>query len=240
MNAPHSQPTRGRRGEDRRREIVQAAREVFSARGYGDASMAAIAEKVGVVEGALYKHFGSKRELLLEAARAHLAPNVAATREELAGISGVRNRVRFVVWRHLKEFVDDPGMCRLIIQEIRPYDDYRGSALHEVIRESTRLLERVLVEAEHAGELRPGVPTAVVRDLVYGGIEHLAFRVLSGRGTVDADLIADQITDLVLGGVEGASKPGSDGRLEAQIRRLERVVEELSATAKQKGSRHGT
>ena len=62
---------RARRGADTRREILVVARRMFGERGFGRTSMSDIAAEVGVVEGALYKHFPGKRELLLEAARAH-------------------------------------------------------------------------------------------------------------------------------------------------------------------------
>jgi AcrR family transcriptional regulator len=201
---------------------------VFGEKGFEQASMAEIAARVGVVEGALYKHFPSKRELLFEAVRDHLEPRFQATAEQLAGVRGTRNRLRFVIWRHLREFVDDPGMCRLIIQEIRPYGDYRGSALRDLIRENTTLLSTVLAEAQASGELRAGVRPAVVRDLVYGGIEHLAFRVLAGLGAIDADALADEVTDLVLVGVDGGRETRAEEeneRLRAQIDRLEALLD---------------
>jgi AcrR family transcriptional regulator len=227
MKASASSPSpKRRRGDDRRRAILAAASAVFSEKGFRDGSMAEIAAKVGVVEGALYKHFPSKRELLYEAVHEHLAPRFASTERELAAISGVRNRVRFLVFRHLREFVEAPGICRLIIHDIRPYEDYQGSALRELIRENTALLSSVLSEASLRGELRRGVSAAIVRDLVYGGIEHLAFRVLAGRGTVDAEAIADQVTDLVLGGV--LETPNETPALSAELDRLARLVDSLS------------
>ena len=222
--------TRPRRGPARRQAILAAARAVFEEKGYAPASMAEIAERVGVVEGALYRHFGGKRALLLDAVRDHFEPRFRETAEGLVGIRGTRNRLRFLVWRHLREFVDAPGLCRLIIQEIRPSEDYPGSALRELIRENTMLLSTVLAEAERDGELRPGVQPGIVRDLVYGGIEHLAFRALAGKGTLDADALADAVTDLVLGGVAGegarrTARADSEGhRLERQIDRLETLV----------------
>src|SRR5258708_14339969 len=97
---PHLLPRR-RRGEDRRCAIIEAACGGFSEKGFAASSMAEIAAKVGVVEGALYKHFPSKRELLHQAVHGYLAPRFEATKRDLAGISGARNRVRFLVFRHM-------------------------------------------------------------------------------------------------------------------------------------------
>jgi TetR/AcrR family transcriptional regulator len=50
-------------GEQRRSEILAAAREVFATSGLGGARTSQIAEAAGVAESMLYKHFASKREL---------------------------------------------------------------------------------------------------------------------------------------------------------------------------------
>ena len=226
MTALQTKP-RQRRGEDRRRAILDAACAVFSEKGFPASSMAEIAARVGVVEGALYKHFSSKRELLYQAVHEYLAPRFEATKRGLAGISGVRNQVRFLVFRHMREFVDAPGICRLIINEIRPAEDYQGSALHALFRDNSSLLSSVLADAKRRGEVRRGVKPEILRDLIYGGAEHLAFRVLAGRGTVDAEAIADQVTDLVLSGVLEEKRDEPCRQLSSELDRLERLVNGL-------------
>lgn len=46
---------------EREREILAAARAVFSEKGYADGSVAEIARRVGVVEGTVYTYFDTKR-----------------------------------------------------------------------------------------------------------------------------------------------------------------------------------
>ena len=66
MSSP-SQPAAGRRrrlSAPERREIIErAATEVFAERGYGGASMDAIARRSGVTVPVVYDHFASKLEL---------------------------------------------------------------------------------------------------------------------------------------------------------------------------------
>ena len=54
---------------ERRQQLLDVALDVFSRRGYHDASMNDIAEAAGVTKPVLYQHFGSKRELYLELLR---------------------------------------------------------------------------------------------------------------------------------------------------------------------------
>ncbi|MFE5185700.1 TetR/AcrR family transcriptional regulator [Streptomyces sp. NPDC056628] len=53
------------RGEERRGEIVRAALEVIAERGYRGASLAAVAERVGLTQQGLMHHFPSKDALLV-------------------------------------------------------------------------------------------------------------------------------------------------------------------------------
>ncbi len=56
---------RAARGEDRRARIVQAALEVIAERGYRGASLAAVAERVGITQQGLLHHFPTKEALLI-------------------------------------------------------------------------------------------------------------------------------------------------------------------------------
>ncbi|WP_320781925.1 TetR/AcrR family transcriptional regulator [Streptomyces sp. CRN 30] len=53
------------RSEERRAEIVRAALEVIAERGYRGASMAAVAERVGLTQQGLLHHFPTKDALLV-------------------------------------------------------------------------------------------------------------------------------------------------------------------------------
>ena len=50
--------------EDTRREIVEAARRLFTEQGYGKTTMAAIAREAGVAAETVYASFGNKRAIL--------------------------------------------------------------------------------------------------------------------------------------------------------------------------------
>lgn len=62
-------PRRRLRPEQRRAEILDAALEVFAERGYRGASLAAVADKVGLTQQGLLHYFPSKDALLIEVLR---------------------------------------------------------------------------------------------------------------------------------------------------------------------------
>lgn len=61
--ASAGRPTRRRAAPEVRRLIVEAARQLFVARGYAKTRMKDVAERAGVTEQAIYRHFGSKSGL---------------------------------------------------------------------------------------------------------------------------------------------------------------------------------
>jgi AcrR family transcriptional regulator len=221
--------------ERREHDILAAARAVFCERGYAEAGVAEIAARAQVVEGTIYKYFESKRVLLERVLEGWYEGLLADYARHLPGIRGTRARLRYVIWRHLRTVRDDTPLARLVFLEGRAHDDYPASALYALNRRYTGLLGSVLAEGVAAGELRTDVPARVVRDMVYGGLEHLSWRHLTGRGRLDIDREADDMLRLLWDGVAAPSGDGIEAAasgVQAQLRRLERVADRLEAVAR--------
>jgi AcrR family transcriptional regulator len=227
-------PTRLPR-ERRERDILAAARAVFCERGYAEAGVAEIAARAQVVEGTLYKYFDSKRVLLERVLEGWYEGLLADYARHLPGIRGTRARLRYMIWRHLRTVRDDTPLARLVFLEVRAHDDYAGSTLYALNRRYTGLLGSVLSDGIAAGELRADVPARVVRDMVYGGLEHLSWRHLTGRGRLDIDREADDMLRLLW---DGIAAPGHQAAapewaaLQAQVLRLERAADRLEARSR--------
>ena len=182
-------------------EILAAAREVFLDKGFERSSVAEIAARVGVVEGLVYTYFPTKRDLLNEVLRGMYVPLIQDIEAGFSRIHGLRSRLRFLIWRHLRVYVEEPGLSRIVLHEVRTGPEYFKSVLHDLHVQYTAFLMRTVREAEHDGELPPGTDAEMVRSMVYGGIEHRMWATLFGRGSVDVEATADSYTELVLRGL---------------------------------------
>ena len=217
--------------ERRVHDILGAARAVFREHGYADAAVSEIAARAEVVEGTIYKYFESKRELLVRVLEGWYEGVLADYARELPGIRGPQARLRYVIWRHLRAVRDDPQLSRLMFLEVRAHEDYPRSTLYALNRRYTALLTGVLAEGAAAGEMRADAPARVVRDLVYGGVEHLTWRYVSGRGRLDVDRETDDLLrvlweGIAAPGVRGAAATGA-ASLQRQVLRLERIADRL-------------
>jgi TetR/AcrR family fatty acid metabolism transcriptional regulator len=213
--------------ERRVADIMVAAREVFREKGYEDAPMSDIAERANVVEGSIYRYFENKRDLLVKVIEDWYKSMLADYDLQLSGIRGTRNRLRFMVWRHLKTIHEEPALCDLMFQFLRTGRDYSHTTVFELNRQYTRRTLDIIKEGIAAGELRDDVALRLVRDMIYGCIEHHTWAYLRGEGEFNPDVTADSIVDLVLSGLKIRDKeqgPDLADRLERAIGRLERMA----------------
>lgn len=215
--------------EQRVDEILESARQVFCDKGYEAAAVSEIAARIGVVEGTVYKYFATKRDLLLKVIEHWYEEMFGDYARDLAGVKEARARLRLLVWRHLRSVREYPQLCRLMFREVRADQDYPGSAVHALNRRYTQLLVEVLEQGVAAGEFRRDLPLALLRDLVYGGIEHHAWNYMCGRGGFDIDLIAEQLTGLLC---EGIAMPGGGSEpLRREARRLSQILDRMEREA---------
>lgn len=213
--------------ERRVADIMAAARDVFREKGYEDAPMSDIAERANVVEGSIYRYFENKRDLLVKVIEDWYEAMLADYDQQLSGIGGTRNRLRFMIWRHLKTIHEEPALCDLMFQFLRTGRDYSHTTVYELNKQYTRRTLDIIKEGIAAGELRGDVALRLVRDMIYGCIEHHTWAYLRGEGQFDPDATADAIVDLVLSGLQvrrATQSPDLADRLEKAIDRLESLA----------------
>lgn len=198
MTAPaYSRLPRERRVAD----IMKAAREVFDAHGYADASVAEIAERAGVVEGSVYRYFENKRALLVEVVERWYEELLSDYDEHVSVITGTWDRLRYLVWKHLSTVEKEPMLVKLVFEELRPGKDYRHTDVFELNRAYTRRTLDILREGVARGEIRSDVSLAMARDMIYGGVEHHTWAYVRGEGTFDPVTAADSIIDILRSGI---------------------------------------
>jgi AcrR family transcriptional regulator len=224
--APDS-PSLSARRASRERDILASARRRFAREGYDTTSVADIARDVGVVEGTIYTYFESKRALLHRLIAEFYEPLIAEVALSVRGISGARNRIRYFIWRQLRAFADEPELCYLIIRELQPRADAYDSIVVGLARRYTSLAVNIVEEAIASGEIRSEVSPFLVRAIIYGSVENVAWRLTFRKEGMDIDQISDALTDVLFTGI-GPRSITND--LADAVVSLESVVRELRGT----------
>jgi len=195
---------RSLRRADRERSIVESARRFFTTGGYERTALADVAREIGIAEGTVYTYFPSKRALLHRVIADFYEPLIAEVDTTVKGIAGFRNRIRYLIWRQLRAFVDEPGLCYLIIRELQPGWDSYDSIVVSLARRYTAVAVGVTEQAIRAGEARPATSPTMVRAVLYGAVENIAWRLTFRHKPIDVEQIADELTGLLCDGVTPA------------------------------------
>lgn len=169
-----AEPPRRRRGrppqrglaEQRRRQIVEAAYQVFAELGYERASVADVARHAGIGQGTIYRYFASKRELL-----DHVVDYGFELLLDSAGIDATglpetaeafTEQVRGLAERLFALFDEQPALLKLILLEINAIDAELKARLLGLVDMADGLTSSYLEHGRRAGWLRQDLDTRFV------------------------------------------------------------------------------
>ena len=137
-----------------RERLLNAARELIEADGYGGASVIAIAERAGVAAGTLYRHFTSKEELFVEVFRLVCAREERAMRaaaQALPDDAPAIARLEAVLVTFARRALSNPRLAwALIAEPVDPLVDAERLAYRERYAE---LIAQALRAGIESGEL---------------------------------------------------------------------------------------
>jgi AcrR family transcriptional regulator len=188
----------GVRSERRVREILAAARQVFSENGYERSTTLDIARQMGISEATIFSYFASKRDLCMQVIKGWYDEISEVLEQEVPLIIGTRAQLHFVVHKHLVTLMQEgTGMCKLVLSEGRSADDEFAGLIAELKRRYTAPLMKVLAAAQRAGEVRQDMPLPLLRDMVYGSMEHVLWDYMVNRNKPDIETTAGQLTDML-------------------------------------------
>jgi len=100
---------------DRRRQLIEAAMDLFSRKGFAGTTTKEIAAAAGVSEAIIFRHFATKRDLYTAISEHNLTSSAA--RQVLAGLDACMKRR------------DDEGLFRMIAREV--IEEHRRDARFE-------------------------------------------------------------------------------------------------------------
>ncbi len=227
--ASASRPARRRLPRDQRVAIImQAARDVLRERGYEQFLTSEVAERCGISEGTVYKYFATKRDLLIQVAEVWFE-EFLTTEKPPSVERPIRERLFHVIWNNLSLVRRQPTLSRFVLMELRPDPNYRSMRIYQINKRIAEKVMEVVREGVTRGDLRDDIPLKLIRDMIFGAIEHQTWAYLRGEGDFSVEDSAEGITDVVFRGiaVHPAARPNDwDGaltRIESVATKLENI-----------------
>jgi AcrR family transcriptional regulator len=160
--------------EIRQYQIILAARKLIIKRGSEHIRIKEIAREVGITEGAIYRHFRSKKgilSLLIEEIEKDLVGDIAGAVNSDTSIMVTLERV---LKNHLSAIEQRRGISFLIIAEIISLGDRKlNEKISATIDKYIGLLEEILGRGVKSGELRPDLDLEATATLFFGMVQGL-------------------------------------------------------------------
>jgi AcrR family transcriptional regulator len=192
----------------RRTALLDAARRVFGAHGFEQATMEGIAREAGVAKGTVYLYYRSKRAIYEAAFNDCMAQLDQLTRRHVEEAGTLQAAIAGFVAARVQFFQEHPEFFQMYVAELGSQvgaTRQRRRVARSMLDRQMHLLEDAIVRAASRGEIRPvePAPTALaIFDMTRG----LVARHLLSRGTLDVSRDVTFLTELIWTGLHPAAQ----------------------------------
>jgi AcrR family transcriptional regulator len=190
---------------DKRRAILDAAIRVFARQGFHSARVSDVASEAGVAYGLVYHYFDSKDQMLNELFSERWSLLIDASEKVQRGGGSVREKLGGVAGFIIESYRHEPELMKVIIVEVTRAANSFGRTHLAEIRQAYELIEKIVADAQAAGEFRNDVSPAFASMLFYGAIEQLLsgwiFEIVPGADE-DFEQAKTLVVETICGGLE--------------------------------------
>jgi AcrR family transcriptional regulator len=173
-------PPVGRWGE-REQGIIEVATQLYLQGGYENVTMAAVASAAGLSEGTLYNYFRDKQDLQLRVSLAAFEGHIQAAETAVAESSCLREGLERLIAIELGLLIRAKELFRVWLREMRSTNGYAHSEARQVLRRFSSQLIHLFAKWNAAPDPALGFNLPMMRDFVFGGLEHIVWTALVHR-----------------------------------------------------------
>jgi AcrR family transcriptional regulator len=199
---------------DNRERILRAARTLIARGGFREASIAAVAQEVGLSTGAIYRYFPSKAELFVELLGAAVDHEVAILRQVIAQPGSAAARLRAAVESFATRALKGPHLAYAFIVE--PTDPEVEAARILCKRQFGAVFADVLRRGVQSGEF-PAQRIEITAACIVGAFTEALVRPVAPQApTVRKARGRALVADIADACLRVAGHPGSPGGTRTQ------------------------
>ena len=211
--APPAAPRLRLSSDARQREIVAAVLALARETGPDAITTQAIADRMGVTQGALFRHFPDKTSIWLAVfawVRQSLEAAIAEATEK-AGSPLAKIEAAFLA--HVAFVAANPGVPRVLFHEMQyPGDTPVRAEVRAMISAYRKRLALLFGRAKAAGELPAGLDASLAPVLFIGAVQGLVIESALSGDEAAMTRRARALFALLLDGYRGVNRPRARGR----------------------------
>ncbi|GGB60602.1 TetR/AcrR family transcriptional regulator [Fictibacillus barbaricus] len=196
---------------EKQRKILEAAIDTFSEKGYAGSSTSEIAKKAGVAEGTIFRHYKTKKDLLLSIVTPTIARFAAPffiktfTKEVFENEYEHYEDFLRVIAKNRLEFVRKHfPILKIFIQEIAFHDELREPFQQLFTEHVYQKFKKIIEHFQEKGEIIDLPPETIMRMSASSIIGYILPRfLLFPEKEWDDDKEIDQLVEFILYGLSG-------------------------------------
>ncbi|MGM0877195.1 MAG: TetR/AcrR family transcriptional regulator [Bacillota bacterium] len=154
---------------EKQKKILAAAIESFAVKGYAATSTSEIAKKAGVAEGTIFRHYKTKKELLLSIVAPMMAKLIAPF--VIKDFNKVLNQdyecfedfVRAMIENRTKFLINNMQLFRILIQEIPFQPELKEQFKEHIAKKIFERFQKVIEHYQAKGQIIDIPPFSVIR-----------------------------------------------------------------------------
>jgi len=190
--------------DERQREIVAAVLALARERGPEAITTQAIADRIGVTQGAIFRHFADKEAIWLAVfswVRASLGAVFVAA---VARADTPLAKIEQAFLAHVAFIAANPGVPRVMFHELQyPGDSPARVEVRAMMGQYRQQLTLLFKQASAAGELPADLDTALAPVLFIGAVQSLVIQAALGGDEAGMVKRARRLFPLLLDGYRG-------------------------------------
>jgi AcrR family transcriptional regulator len=165
---------------DIHKRLEKAVLEVFSNSDFHRASIRDIANSAGVSFTTIYKHYGSKEQLVFAFVDIWMGKLTDRIVDHLQGIENLKEKLRKVFWLQLDYYERHEGLGRIVFMTL-PMKTWMSDSSFDQPRMMTLMID-VLRQGQEEGTLNPNVRAGTLLDFLMGFVQRSFFMwILRGK-----------------------------------------------------------
>ncbi len=160
----------------RQQEIIEAAIGIIADKGIQRMTIKNLAKSIGVTEGAIYRHFSTKLDILLGI----LSIFREQIRDNFTQIPSDRSAydvLAAIITRQIDMFVEKPIIAAVIFsEEIFQNEKQLSETVFSIMSDNSNTFLEIIKNGQNKGELRNDVPAEQLSNMLMGAIRLLITR----------------------------------------------------------------
>jgi AcrR family transcriptional regulator len=192
--------------EERRRQLLVAARDVFVEKGFQAATVDDIAAKAGVARGTFYLYFQDKRAIF-EALVDDFLSRISACVKSIElgpGVPPAVSQLRANIRRTVELSLSEPAIVKLALFDATGLDPELDEKLHGYYGALRTLIDESLEVGQRLGLVRQGDRRVMVA-VGLGGLKEVLVDAVRGQIDPDVDALTDEIMRFLASGLLAVS-----------------------------------